>query len=295
MSFELADFSEFQGVVHPNGQQAVILRAHNGWRADYDFAANRAAAHAAGCQAVGLYQYLPASVDAAAAAKALLTLIGTLEANEWLICDLEEGNGDEQPRWQAWDGVVIAATKRAPWLYSGAAFAQAHNLHPDWVAAYQNNEPLAPHKMWQNTDTYPWPWGKSDGSVFDGTLPEFLAATGITAGVSAAEIKTATQPAATAATTDGGNMLAWDPVTGGTWGLRPDGSIYADGGAPYLGGLNNHPEWHAGAGTANGQAVGIAPFGKGGEGGYEIMTDPGKGPKPDRYQFPRDGKYAKGS
>lgn len=93
----------------------------------------------------------------------------------------------------------------------------------------------------------------------------------------------------------GGNMLAFDPVTGGTWALRPDGSVYADDGAPYLGGLNNHPDYQAGAGKKFGPAVGIAAYGPGGKDGYEILTDNGTTPAPDRYRFPRDGSLAQPS
>ncbi|MCU4184034.1 hypothetical protein K6U06_06655 [Acidiferrimicrobium sp. IK] len=180
MPLTIADYSEFQGVVRPDGQQVVIVRAHNGWRPDNDFVANRAAAHAAGCAAVGLYQYLVAGRDAAQQAAELCDLIGTLAPNEWLICDLEEGQGDEQPRWQAWDLVVVARFGRPGWLYSGEAFAAAHDLHPDWDAAYQPGEPPQPHKLWQDTDAYPWPWGRSDASVYDGSLAQFLVDTGIT-------------------------------------------------------------------------------------------------------------------
>lgn len=172
----IADYSQWQGVVHPSSSQVVIIRAHNGYQPDPDFAANRAAAHAAGCPAVGLYQYLPANVDANTAAGELLSEVLPLAPNEWLICDLEEGQGDQQPRWQAWLAHARLATGRNAWLYSGLAFAEAHDLDPDWVAAYGPAEPTIPHKLWQYTDRYPWPWGPSDASVFHGALPQFLAA-----------------------------------------------------------------------------------------------------------------------
>lgn len=180
MSVVIADYSEFQGVVHPNNQQVVIIRAHNGWRADNDWAANRQAAHDAGCKAVGIYQYLPQSVDAATASNELCALVGTLASNEWLICDLEEGSGNEQPRWQAWDTAAKGHFNRLNWLYSGAAFSTAHDLHPDWVAAYQWSEPTGNFKLWQNTDNYPWPWSKGDASIFNGTIGQFLAEAGVT-------------------------------------------------------------------------------------------------------------------
>jgi hypothetical protein len=45
------------------------------------------------------------------------------------------------------------------------------------------------------------------------------------------------------------NMQATDPTTGGVWTLGADGHVEAQPGEtgtpPYLGGLNNHPQWHA--------------------------------------------------
>ena len=41
-------------------------------------------------------------------------------------------------------------------------------------------------------------------------------------------------------------MHAHDPVTGGIVGTNPDGDGYGFLGAPYPGGLNEHPEWKAG-------------------------------------------------
>lgn len=173
----IADYSQWQGVVHPPPGQIVIIRAHNGYAPDPDFAANRVAAHAAGCPAVGLYQYLVADRDAGVQAAELLQLIVKLLLNEWLICDLETGSGSE---WTIWRAVIVRGAGGDPWLYSYLAFAQAQDLDPDWLAAYSPNEPTIPHKLWQDTDAYPWPWGKSDASVFHGSLPEFLAAAGIT-------------------------------------------------------------------------------------------------------------------
>lgn len=176
----IADYSQYQGVVHPSSTQVVIIRAHNGYTPDPYFEANRAAAHAAGCPAVGLYQYLAPDRDAGVQAAELLHVIGRLAANEWLICDLESGGGDQQPRWQNWRTVIRGAIGwPPPWLYSDLAFAEAHDLDPQWVAAYGPNEPTLPHKLWQDTDAYPWPWGPSDASIFHGTLPQFLTAVGI--------------------------------------------------------------------------------------------------------------------
>jgi hypothetical protein len=176
----IADVSQWQGRVRPNGPNPIIIRGHSGYGIDPDFAANRAAAHAAGCAAVGIYQYLPATMNPADAARALISAVGQLAANEWLGCDLEAGGGDQQPRWQTWNATIAATYHRLNWMYSGLAFAAAHDLHPDWVAAYQAHEPAGTWKLWQNTDAYAWPWGRSDASVFQGSLAEFLIAAGIT-------------------------------------------------------------------------------------------------------------------
>ena len=91
------------------------------------------------------------------------------------------------------------------------------------------------------------------------------------------------------------NMLAYDPVSGGTWAIRPNGAVYAADGAPYLGGLNNHPQYNAGG---NGDpAVGISFYGSPGSSvddkGYEILCDNGISPEPARYRFPYNASLAK--
>jgi hypothetical protein len=229
----IADYSEFQGEVHPPPNQIVIIRAHNGWRPDNYFAKNRADAHAAGCPAVGLYQYLPATANPAIAAGQLLQTVGRLAANEWLICDLEEGAGDQQPRWQSWRNPILAATFRSPWLYSGLAFSAAHDLQPEWLAAYQGNEPGAPHKLWQNTDVYPWPWGQADGSVFDGTLPQFLDSAGISLTgpvIQGADMYPSGKLAAPI-------LAVYDRPNhpGQGWRFAADGGVFPFGGAPTFG------------------------------------------------------------
>lgn len=87
-------------------------------------------------------------------------------------------------------------------------------------------------------------------------------------------------------------MAAEDPISGGSWGIKSDGSVFSYDGAPYLGGLNNHPEWHT---PAIGPAVGICPWkGNGTDAngnGYVIyvLTPTAFA----LYRFPRSGIYAK--
>lgn len=90
-------------------------------------------------------------------------------------------------------------------------------------------------------------------------------------------------------------MVAECP-TGGTWSVRPNGAVFADDGAPYLGGLNTHPDWKAG--TTSAPCVGIAPWhGDGtdaGGNGYVLCVDDPSAARPALYRFPGNGSL-KGS
>lgn len=91
------------------------------------------------------------------------------------------------------------------------------------------------------------------------------------------------------------NTVAWGPVTGGYWMVNPDAAVSTSTGAlaaPYLGGLNNHPQYRSGGKAQNGPCVGIAPYGVGGQGGYVLVTFDGTNLHP--YQFPRDASLANG-
>jgi hypothetical protein len=86
-----------------------------------------------------------------------------------------------------------------------------------------------------------------------------------------------------------------DPATGGTWAvLTDDGEVDTADGAPYLGGLNNHPEFHAL--DAAHPIVGVAPW-KDAQGawGYKIAefdpTPPTGQGRVRYYRFPRNGQY----
>ncbi len=83
-----------------------------------------------------------------------------------------------------------------------------------------------------------------------------------------------------------------DPTTGGSWTMKPDGSVFANDGAPYLGGLNTHPEWDTTAGVPL-LAGSIAPWrGNGTEAagnGYVILVPTATAVA--LYRFPRSGAY----
>lgn len=183
----LADISEFDPSINDAAylawSKAIIIRAAYGDQHDdsaWYGGARRDALHAGGAKLVGIYQYLVAGQDAAAQAHALVMLIGKLRPGEKLICDLEEGDGDQSVRYRQWSAVLTAVygTEHgaAPWLYSGLDFAATHNLRPDWVAAYQGSEPATPHLLWQFTPSFPVPGvGLADASVYHGGIAQLAA------------------------------------------------------------------------------------------------------------------------
>ena len=176
----IADVSEFQTVNWPAygaANPAVIVRAHNGWRADYKWAQNVAGARSQ-CQWRGFYQYLPATVDPATAAHAFQATVGPLQLGEVAILDIEEGTGDQRARRTAW---LSALQDPVEWTYTGLAFAQAHlaGVSVEWIAAYGQSEPAGLHNLWQFTDAQRFAGiaGFCDGNVFHGTLVQLEALT----------------------------------------------------------------------------------------------------------------------
>lgn len=186
----ICDVSEFQpsiaDAVYLAWSKAIIIRAMYGDQHDdaaWYGGARRDALHADGAQFVGIYQYIVASQDAAAQAHALVNLLGPLRPGEIILGDLEEGTGDQQARWQAWQQVILAAYPQlrhfpdpGPWQYSGLDFAATHGLHPQWVAAYQAAEPAMPHLLWQFSSSYPVPGvGLADCSIYHGSVAQLRA------------------------------------------------------------------------------------------------------------------------
>jgi hypothetical protein len=175
----LADVSEFQTVdwaKYGAANPAVIVRAHNGWRADNKWAANLAGARKF-CQWRGFYQYLPASVDPRRAARDFAATVGPMLPGEVAILDLEEGAGDQTARRTAWLDELHAAVE---WTYSGLYFARQHlpGVTLDWVAAYQATEPAGVHTLWQHTNKATFAGiGVCDGNTFNGTLTDLIALT----------------------------------------------------------------------------------------------------------------------
>lgn len=187
----LGDISEFQpniaDAAYLAWSKAVIIRAMYG-QAHVDGAwyggQRRALLWQGGALWMGIYQYLTDFQDAAAQAEAYCTLLGHLSDGEVPICDLEEGTGNQDPRWLAWRSVVMRRFPQLaqrpplgqPQLYSGLFFAQSHGLAPGWLADYTSTEPSTPHFLWQFTDNYPIPGvGRCDCNIYHGTVGELAA------------------------------------------------------------------------------------------------------------------------
>ncbi len=181
---KLADISEFQFDINDAAyllwSKAIIIRAAYGAQHD-DHAwfggQRRDLLHAGGARFVGIYQYVVAGQDPARQAAALVELVGTLRPGEKIIADIEEGSGNLLDTWRIWSAEVAGATGDEPWLYSGLNFAAAHGLAPvEWVAAYQADEPVTHHLLWQFTDAFDVPGvGRCDASVFHGTIDQLAA------------------------------------------------------------------------------------------------------------------------
>jgi hypothetical protein len=181
----LADVSEFQpdiadAIYLSNFSKAIIIRAMYGDAHDdhsWFGGARRADLLSGGARFLGIYQYVTASQDITAQARALCSLLGKLNPGEKVIADIEEGSGSQLARWSTWAHVIQGELGDDPWSYSGEFFASAHGLAPvDWVAAYGTAEPGVQHTLWQFTDRRSIPGvGVADCSVFHGTIDELAA------------------------------------------------------------------------------------------------------------------------
>jgi hypothetical protein len=180
----LADISEFQPDIadakYLAWSKAIVIRAAYGDAHDdraWFGGDRRKQLHDGGVQFLGIYQYLAAGQDPAAQARELVRLVGSLRTGEKIICDIEEGAGNQAARRDAWKHVIADALGDSAWTYSGLSFAGAHGLAPaDWVAAYQSAEPAPVHQLWQFTDRLAIPGiGTCDCSVFHGSAAQLAA------------------------------------------------------------------------------------------------------------------------
>ena len=199
------------------------------------------------------------------------------------ICDCELG--DDTP-WSA-----------ALWAYGETQAGRRPTIYAQWANYWSVVEALAYYGLEFVRDVdYFGAWWNDDPSVYEGwvahqyyreseftfdmwvAIPSWL---GIPGNDSTSQSVPVQED----------NMIASDPLTGGYWIVRPDGSVYQFRGAPYLGGLNTHPEYKAGGKGVNGPCTGIASYGIAGEGGYVLSTLDAKGVV-HPYEFPRDGSLA---
>jgi GH25 family lysozyme M1 (1,4-beta-N-acetylmuramidase) len=192
----LPDVSEFQSnvdwakVASRNGGAAIIRAMYGANHVDKAWynGARRKDAHANGVRALGIYQYLVQNQDPVQQAQAFVSLVGSLQPGEFAIVDLEEGDGDQSARANAWlkyvDGKLTYPGYAGAWLYSGESFFKDHGLMPiansarhTWVAAYAQNEPSdVGHTLWQHTEKEAWDGiGTCDCSIFNGDLNGLLA------------------------------------------------------------------------------------------------------------------------
>jgi GH25 family lysozyme M1 (1,4-beta-N-acetylmuramidase) len=179
----LADISEFQENFDApayirGGHSCVIIRAHNGYRPDKMWPARRDYVRKHHFDCIGYYQYVVQGRAAQTQAREMCNAVGPLRDNEYLICDLEEGGGNQTPRAQAWFAVADPFQGFPATLYSGLSFCRDHlggwghwAGRPRWLAAYQGSEPGDPHELWQNTDRgrFPGLAGGVDGNIFHGS------------------------------------------------------------------------------------------------------------------------------
>ena len=185
----LADISEFQENIDApaylaGGNKCLIVRAHNGHRPDNKWPARRDYLRQHPFVAIGWYQYLVPSRDAAQQARDFIAAVGPLRPNEFPILDLEEGSGSQTSRADAWFRIVDPWCRFPATIYSGESFFRDHlggavrwRGRPRWVAAYRSTEPVDTHELWQHTDKARFPGlaGGVDGNVFHGSDAKFLA------------------------------------------------------------------------------------------------------------------------
>jgi lysozyme len=184
----MADVSEFQENIDArtyisSGHSCLLVRAHNGWRADHKWPARRAYLRRYPFTCLGFYQYLVSSRDAAQQAREFIDCVGALRENEFVVLDLEEGAGNQIARAEAWFAVVDGWWGHRATLYSGLSFCRDHLggwerwKRPRWLAAYQSAEPRDQHELWQYTDSARFNGldGAVDGNIYRGTQERFCA------------------------------------------------------------------------------------------------------------------------
>ncbi|MFJ5228622.1 GH25 family lysozyme [Kitasatospora sp. NPDC088391] len=185
----IADVSEHQAVdwstYAGTGNRAAIIRAYNGFPADYKFGANRSGFWVAGGRCLEIYAYVSRSRYAEDQAEAFCDTLGPLNPGEFPIGDFREGDGDQEGRASTWRQVVRLRLGIEPWIYSGQYFFREHGLgnagfssSRTWIAAYGPNRPARPeHSMWQFSESFGQMAGinaRHDSSRRYGTVDDLL-------------------------------------------------------------------------------------------------------------------------
>lgn len=180
----LADVSEFQpniaDAAYVKWSHAIIIRALYGdQHADHAWygGERRADLHAAGIQFMGIYQYLVSSQSGQAQAQAVRQLVGAIQPGEVFIADFEEGNHALLTAWYNEMLALYAGIAPFLWTYAGLSFGRLNGALPvQIIAAYDQGEPVTPHRLWQFTDSFPIPGvGIADCSLFHGTMAQLAA------------------------------------------------------------------------------------------------------------------------
>jgi lysozyme len=194
----LADISEWQSSIDApayiaGGHKSIVVRAHSGHRADKCWPQRRDYLRSQPLVALGFYQYMVASRDAAQQAREFVDCVGALRGNEFAVLDSEEGSGSQISRCEAWFAVVDRAYGLPSALYASDAWfrdklggSARWSNRARWVAAYPSSYTPSPtaeaklvaHELWQFSDRERFPGlaGGVDGNIYHGTDQQFLAA-----------------------------------------------------------------------------------------------------------------------
>lgn len=132
----------------------------------------------------GAYHFArPSLLDAAAEANYFLAIVGELEQGDFLVLDIEAGDGDLGPWALEFLRHVESQVGFKPFVYSGAWFTGPHGFADDtalaeyglWLASYTAAMPAAPAPwqfvaIWQYTDkgVVPGIKGDVDLNIFNG-------------------------------------------------------------------------------------------------------------------------------
>ncbi len=154
---------------------------------DPSFATNWSGLKSAGLVR-GAYHFFHSDVDPTSQANYFLATVGTVEAGDMLVLDLESANGQTQTTIETnaatWMASIKSQTGVTPILYVSPAFLSSYTKlasYPLWVANYGVNCPDVPsawttYTFWQSTGTGTLSalTGDVDLDTFNGTLQQLV-------------------------------------------------------------------------------------------------------------------------